>query len=215
MSILKEIEQQGRALIDSENRTRAALKSLQEANTSLLQEVEVRTSAEKRLRILCDLMTQTKVSLPEKIMLMLREACLNLKLQVGIVAEIKDDVYKVVYSWSEPSYGSAFPPEKVLPGTMYDLDNTYCKHIPRDGTPLLLSHAGQTEWKDYDVYQHYKVETYLGVCLKIEDDFWGTLCFFDVDPQEKPYTPPDSDFLRLMGQWIGTELSRQNQRLKS
>ena len=214
MSILKEIEQQGQALINSENRTRAALNSLQESNAALLQEVEVRTRAEQRLRILCDLMSQIKVSLPEKIMLMLREACLNLKLQVGVVAEIKDGTYKIMYSWSNPGCDAGFPPEKILPGTLYDLNDTYCKHIPHDDT-LLLSHAGQTEWKDYDVYHQYKLETYLGVCLKIEDDFWGALCFFDLDPQDKPYTNPDSDFLRLMGQWIGMELSRQKQRLES
>ncbi|MDE2089558.1 MAG: EAL domain-containing protein, partial [Gammaproteobacteria bacterium] len=38
---------------------------------------------------------------------------------------------------------------------------------------------------------------------------FGTLCFMGTEPRHTSFTDTDKDFLRLMAQWVGTELERQ------
>lgn len=201
MSLLDQIEEQGQRLTRSERKTQEALERLRETNEKLREEVESRRIAEKRLRILCDTMSNHSLSLPERIMIMLREACYSYGMDVGILARIEGQKYTILYSGSEQ------PREDLMPGMIYDLGNTFCQRLSQDGTSLGLDDVSKSDWSTHPLYVATKVESYLGVCVSIHQQFWGALCFSDLSKHDKPFNEPDHDFIRLMAQWIGAELS--------
>jgi hypothetical protein len=211
MSLLEEIEAQGNRLAQAERETREALQCLQESNAQLSVEVKERTLAERRLRILCDTMSDQSISLPERIMKMLKEACENFDLDAGILAQIDKGMYRILYSYVPPE-GKYL--EYLAPGMIRPLDETYCRALDQDGTSIAVENVGKSAWHTHPLYIATKLETYLGVCVNIHHKFWGSLCFVDLEVHVKPFAEPDHDFLRLMSQWIGAELSLQQQRLE-
>ena len=203
MSLLELIEQQGQQVARAQQEMRETLDKLHESNAKLSEEIEERWRAERRLRLLCETMSRRDTSLSERIVLMLREACADLDLEVGILARIDGDKYTVVHSWADD-------PEKLdhlQPGTSRALEDTFCRALDRDGTSIGIEDICNSDWKNTPAYLKSHMETYLGVCVALHGEFWGSLCFIDLSPRNKPFNPPDHDFLRLLAQWIGSELS--------
>lgn len=208
MSLIERIEAQGEKLAKAEHATKAALEDLHQANFNLRAQVEERTRAEERLRILCDTMVRPDLSFSERVNVMLRSTCQNFDLEAGVVARIENGLYTIIYSWSETAL------DFILPGTVHDYKNTYCEQLDLESKgPVGIEHMGETALKDSAIYLKHPVETYFGSCVKIQQKFWGALCFFDTTPRQKAFIQPDYDFLRLISQWIGTELSLQQERL--
>ena len=205
MSLLDLIEEEGSKAARAQQETREALERLHEANLKLSEEVKERRLAEQRLRILCDTMSNYNITLEQRIIRMLQEACENFSLDAGILAQISDGKYIILYSWTRETLDL----EMIHPGTVHNLEDTYCRILDHDGTSIGVEEIGQSDWKGHPLYLSTHIEAYLGVCVSIRNDFWGSLCFLDLIPRVKLFNQPDHDFLRLMAQWIGAELSLQ------
>lgn len=205
-SLLDEIAEQGQRIARAEEATKDTLKKLEATNLLLLEEVKERRLAENRLRILCDTMSDYNLSVSDRITKMLKAACENFGLDAGILAKIEGDKYTILQSWTNEQF-----PKQMLPGTTYNLSETYCKSLDQEGNSIGVEDIGESDWKTHPLYIAYHIETYLGVCVKIRQKFWGALCFVDLDKREKPFIKPDHDFIRLMSQWIGAEMSLEKQ----
>lgn len=208
-SLLNQIAEQGQRIARAEQATRDTLKQLEETNLLLLSEVKERRLAESRLRILCDTMTSSDLSIFDRIARMLKTTCESFGFDAGILAKIEDGKYTVIQSWTDAEF-----PKPMPPGTIYELTETYCKSLDQEGTSIGIDNIGESDWKTHPLYIAYHIETYLGVCVRIRQKFWGALCFVDLDKREKPFIKPDHDFIRLMSQWIGAEMSLEKQQLE-
>jgi len=207
-SLLDEIAEQGERIARAEEATKDTLKRLEETNLLLLEEVKDRRLAENRLRILCDTMSDYNTSITDRITKMLKAACENFGLDAGILAKIEGDRYTIIQSWTAEEF-----PQK-LPGTVYHINETYCRSLDKEGTSIGIGNIGKSDWKTNPMYIASHIETYLGVCVKIREKFWGALCFVDLDIREKPFIKPDHDFIRLMSQWIGAQMTLEQQKLE-
>jgi GAF domain-containing protein len=55
----------------------------------------------------------------------------------------------------------------------------------------------------------FKIEAYMGIPVTVAGEVYGTLCFFSPTPVTEPFRAVDRELMKLMAQWVGSELERQ------
>ncbi|MGC9524970.1 MAG: CHASE4 domain-containing protein [Limnospira sp.] len=128
-------------------------------------------------------------------------------LEVGLLARIQN--------LEEPAPESEIqailiPDEDPCPEQVFELkNNAFCMATARAGKPLifesvlvsgLAKSAGECE---------FQIEAYMGIPVQVDGATYGTLCFWSRDPLSEPFRAVDRELLKLMAQWVGTELERQ------
>jgi PAS domain S-box-containing protein len=54
-----------------------------------------------------------------------------------------------------------------------------------------------------------QLEAYLGIRVEVEGGVYGTLSFLSTEPRATSFSSSDKEVLRLMAQWVGSEIQRQ------
>jgi anti-sigma regulatory factor (Ser/Thr protein kinase) len=79
-----------------------------------------------------------------------------------------------------------------------------------ESPPLAVESAGtDEEWRDHQAYKVFGYEAYLATRIWVNEKVWGTVGFLGRMPRSKPFTSFDKDIVRLIAQWIGGEIARQ------
>lgn len=156
---------------------------------------------ENRLRRLQEITSDASRNFDEKVEALLELARTELAMPIGLLARVERDRFEVVKSVA--------PPEALPPDFVCSLDETFCKATLVQDEPLAVEHAGETDLRFTPAYLRFKTESYIGANVRIDGEKWGTLCVASDEPREEKFTPADKDFLRLMAQWVGGELARQ------
>jgi PAS domain S-box-containing protein len=101
-------------------------------------------------------------------------------------------------------------PNNINPkGAIFDLRQTYCYETLKVKHPLCIISAGTSEWRNHPCYEVFKLEAYIGTPVIVGGQVYGTLSFSSFTPRQKPFSAIDIELLRLMAQWIGGEIERQ------
>ena len=99
-------------------------------------------------------------------------------------------------------------------GDYVQLDQTTCERaivteqtlvledIARDA-PELTSRKGFTDMG---------ISCYLGTPVIVDDDVYGTLCFYSEDPREEPFSDWEITLVELLGNWVSYEQERRRNR---
>jgi PAS domain S-box-containing protein len=94
-------------------------------------------------------------------------------------------------------------------GAEYDLGMTYCRHtIAGDDDPLAINDAAAEGMADDPAYVQSGLSCYIGSEITVDDEFYGTLCFADIDPRETPLSATESTVVNVIRQWLQYELER-------
>lgn len=125
----------------------------------------------------------------------------HLGLDVGLLAAIDGTAYTVGYAVS--------PDGAIEPGDVFDLGETFCERVVETEDPVGFTSAAAGGVTRHPAYRELGIESYLGAPVVVDGDVYGTLNFSSARPRERPFTPDEETFVRLMAQWIGTELSRR------
>ncbi len=173
----------------------------QRAERALKHEINERRQTGDALRALHEITSAQKLPFHDKVKALLENGCQQFKLPIGILAHIEGDRYEVVQSIS--------PDESIVPGTVFELGNTYCRETLTADGPIGFEHAAHSDWKNHPCYQAFKLETYLGIPVIAGNKAYGTLNFSSPAPRKERFTTTDVEILRLMGQWLGSEIYRQ------
>lgn len=162
-------------------------------------------SAEKRaataLAQLTSIGSQRGMPLRDKAHAILQLGCDTFELPFGIVSCIEGERYTLVYAVS--------PGDELVPGTSFDLGETYCVHTLKADAPTGFEHAGESDIRDHPCYHTFKLESYLGAPLMVDGERYGTLNFSSPQVRERPFSESDRELVRLFAQWVGFELARE------
>lgn len=156
---------------------------------------------EERLRRLYEVTADAALSFAEKMDRLLAMGCAQFGLETGLLAEMDDTLFEVIHSHS--SHG----PD--MAGLSCSPENTFCREAVRHGEPLGIEHIGGSAWAKHPAYHTWKPEAYLGTCVEVGGQPFGTLCFTGSRAHPVPFTTGDKDLLRLMAQWVGGEMQRR------
>jgi PAS domain S-box-containing protein len=172
-----------------------------QAERALKHEIDERRQTEDAMRALHEITSAHNLPFDDRVRALLENGCRLFKLPIGILAHIEGDSYEVVQSIS--------PEDSITPGTVFELGNTYCRETLKADGPIGFEHAAHSEWKNHPCYRAFKLQTYLGIPVVAGSKVYGTLNFSSPEPRKSRFTAADVEILRLMGQWVGSEIYRQ------
>jgi len=181
----------------------------------ILQDVSDRVAAERQrrraeeelrlhatvLRAFHEISSAPELSLEEKLHRLLRLGCAQFSLPIAILARIDGQCFSI-----EDAVGD--DPEYFI-GTTKDLDQTYCSATVFTTEPVAFEHAALSEWREHPSYRKHPMEAYIGVRVVVDGGLYGTLCFASPSPRPSPFSSADRETLKLMAQWVGSELQRE------
>ncbi|MBN8765099.1 MAG: PAS domain S-box protein [Thiobacillus sp.] len=153
------------------------------------------------LRAFHEISSDRSLTLEEKLNHLLKLGCEQFGLPIGILSQVNGDMIRVLDSVGGKG---RFP----VGGTR-ELGQTYCGGTVHSSEPVALEHAAASEWRDHPSYTRGGLEAYIGVRVQVENDLYGTLCFASPSPRPRPFSSADREILKLMSQWVGSELRRE------
>jgi len=157
--------------------------------------------SEERLHTLYNVTSRQEVSFEEKTEELLRLGAEQFGLSIGSLAQVQGNHYQIALSVS---------PGNVIPaGTQFATSDLYCAEALKRLDAVSFEEAGATDWRHTPAYQNHGLEAYLGTPVWVGGAVWGTLCFAGRQAHPRLFTSGDRELLRLMAQWIGSEMTRR------
>jgi signal transduction histidine kinase len=153
------------------------------------------------LRQLHSITTSHGLPMQDRLHWILKTGCEHFGLPNGIVSHIHDGQYEVLAAHS--------PSRDINVGDTYPLGMTFCNETLEFGGAVHFEDASKTRFKSHPCYLDFGLATYIGIPIEVEDQVYGTLNFSGPDKRKRPYTATDNEILKLMGQWVGSALTRQ------
>ncbi|MDD5328525.1 MAG: PAS domain S-box protein [Sulfuricella sp.] len=164
-------------------------------------DITERKQYESRLHRFYETISVRKPELSDQIRALLELGCKDFAMNIGIVSHIEGERYEVAHVLD--------PAGAIAQGDVFGLGQTYCRDTLRQGGPLMIEHAGASEWASHPCHLDFKLEAYIGVPLAVAGSIYGTLNFSSARPSPRPFTATDREFIQLMAQWLGAELERR------
>jgi|APHM01.1.fsa_nt_gi FOG: GAF domain len=104
---------------------------------------------------------------------------------------------------------STDPPDGPFPaGRTFDLKRTFCRRVvDRDGA-VAIHHAATQGLADDPAHQTTGLDCYYGLPLRVGDDLYGTLCFADETPRDRPFDDPTTTLAGVVARLLEAEIER-------
>ena len=124
----------------------------------------------------------------------------RLELPIGYLTRSEDDTQHI-----EVTDG---PSDLLAAGMSVPLSKTYCRQtIAQDGL-LAIADAEREGWGADPSYEAFGVSCYLGGTVVVDEERYGTLCFASLEPRDHEFTDAEQRLVRLLVEWIGKEMER-------
>ena len=157
-----------------------------------------------RLRLLATVTGHGGQPFRERLQRALRLTSELLGLEVAIVSRIEGETYTV--------YDARTPDGALAPGDQFALGDTFCSVTIEGNGVFAVDGIGQSRYRTHPCYRVFALESYVGVCVEVHGERWGTLTFSSAEPLGAPLAQADRDLVRLLALWIGGEIGREEDR---
>jgi diguanylate cyclase (GGDEF)-like protein len=128
--------------------------------------------------------------------------CELFDLEIGIIARVKDDSFRVVAVQAPPDV-------EIEPGTAFDLEDTFSSQTIAANGPVHIRSAKSAGLTDHPAHKALGIQAYLGAPLQTGEKVYGTLSFSSRSSRRRDFGLVDLDCLRLMANWLGVEIARR------
>ncbi|WNZ43339.1 response regulator [Leptolyngbya boryana CZ1] len=163
-------------------------------------EQELRES-EAAIRALYQVTSSPKNDFEQGIQALLRLGREQFGLDIGLLSRVQDDRYSVLCA--------QLPNGITVRDISLELKQTYCETTLKTKKPLCILSASKSHWKNHPCFTSLKLECYVGVPVLVAGAAYGTLCFGSLLPRNRALSNVEQELLRLMAQWVGGEIERQ------
>ena len=128
--------------------------------------------------------------------------CAVLGFSAGAIGQIQGQAYTFLAVQSE------FEP--LVPNLVIDLQDAYCGKVSEGRATVSFHDVGQMEdMRCHPLYQALKLESYLGTPIFVDEELFGTLCFFCTQARPLGFKNHEKEIIELMAQSIGKFISVQ------
>jgi PAS domain S-box-containing protein len=163
-------------------------------------EQELRES-EAAIRSLYQVTSSPKSGFEQGMQALLRLGREQFGLDMGVVSQVQGDRYHILCA--------QLPHGITVQSISLDLKQTYCETTFQAQKPLCILSASKSRWKGHPCFNSLKLECYVGVPVFVAGTVYGTLCFGSLSPRDRGLSNVEQELLRLMAQWVGGEIERQ------
>jgi len=159
---------------------------------------------EAAIRTLYKVASAPKLSFDQRLQGLLAMGRRQFGLEIGHIGRVHGSSYEII--------AAQLPPQSALqinPGDVFDLEELFCHETLRSKEPICFESAGECDWCNHAAYKTFKLESYIGARLMVGGQAYGVLCFYSFKKRSSPLKTSDRQILKLMTQWIGNEIERQ------
>ena len=139
--------------------------------------------------------------LDEKLENLLRIGTEILRLETGIVSNIRGDQYSV--------QSVVTPGDSIPEDAKFSLCDTYCADVASAGSVVAYHNIDIQPGASHPCFEKYTLKSYLAAPIHVFGEFYGTVNFSSLSPREEAFSALETDYLLLLASWIGNELERQ------
>ncbi|MEG3959184.1 response regulator [Microcoleus sp. herbarium2] len=132
---------------------------------------------------------------------LLAMGCRYLGLSAGILSCIQGDNYQIM--------AVECPDGSIVKEQIYELEKTFCVATAMAKEPIYFESVRFSGLSFNTDDPAFKIEAYMGIPVTVSGEVYGTLCFFSPTPATEPFRVVDIELVKLMAQWVGSELERQ------
>lgn len=157
--------------------------------------------SEERLHALYNTTSQPQLTFEDKTSALLEMGRAQFGLEIGVLACVRGQNYEVRQAQS--------PEDSIPAGLTLPVSGTYCAEVLAKADAVHFEEAGSTARRESPVYKTFGLEAYLGAPVRVSGEVWGMLCFAGRQAYPRLFTSGDRELVRLMAQWIGGEVARQ------
>jgi nitrogen-specific signal transduction histidine kinase len=102
-------------------------------------------------------------------------------------------------------------PGDIEVGDVVDLWATNCEWVVLTAETLVLANVAENapELTDKTGYDEWGITCYLGTPVVVDDEVYGTFCFYDTEPRTEPFSDWEITLVDLMGRWVSVALERK------
>jgi len=133
---------------------------------------------------------------------LLAVGCELFDLEIGIVARVQDDCFRVV-AVQAPS------DVDIEPGTAFALEETFSSQTIAANGPVHIRSTKSAGLTDHPAHKALGIQAYLGAPIQSGDKVFGTLSFSSRSARKTDFGLVELDCLRLMASWLGIEMARR------
>ncbi|WP_347331015.1 PAS domain S-box protein [Marinimicrobium locisalis] len=173
-------------------------------HSDITREMEAQGEREHQIQALTtlnDIASNPTLSVSEQVERALELGTRFLELEVGIVSEIFEDLYRI--SWFTAPSGSGLETHQT-----FDLGQTYCSLTLDAGDVLAIEDMGNSPYRGHPCYQSFALESYIGAAIEAGGRRYGTLNFSSPHVRSSPFRESDRMFVRLLARWVGAAIDR-------
>jgi diguanylate cyclase (GGDEF)-like protein/PAS domain S-box-containing protein len=164
-------------------------------------DVTERERLEETLRTLHTISTSQTLCFLDRVKALLETGSRQFNLPMGILSHVQEERYHIIQAIS--------PDQSLIAGMKMALGNTYCRETLQSKDPIGFENASESTWRTHPCFEAFKLEAYLGIPVIAGGLLYGTLNFSSLTPHPVHFSSTDKELIKLMAQWVGSEISRQ------
>ncbi|MFM9266673.1 response regulator [Tychonema sp. BBK16] len=165
--------------------------------------VEELRESERAIRSLYEVMVSSQGSFEERTARLLAMGCSQFGMDIGLLGRVLGDRYEVLAAYLPEDFPFGF-----AKGDGFALSRTFEREVLRSQEPISIESAGTTQWRHHPAYTVRRLEAFMGTRVMVEGRVFGTLSFTS-RTAKAPLKPLNLEILKLMGNYIGTEIARE------
>lgn len=152
----------------------------------------------------CRIATDATADLDDRIRRLLDLGCEYLDLSAGCITRIDDGTQTFLEAVGDHPL--------IQPDISCPVSKTYCRRTVETTDVREIPDTVEAGWGDDPAYELFEAESYIGARITVDGEVYGTLCFLDEEPRDRPFTEREREFVELTRRWLETELVLRRQR---
>ena len=163
-------------------------------------EQELRDS-EASIRAIYKVTSSRKLTFSGQLDGLLRLGLQRFGMEIAILSRVEEGKFTIVATHS--------PEDQLKSGDHFDLSETYCAQTIAAEDTLHFEFLAASSQDSVPHFGNFPIQAYIGTPVIVAGEIVGTLSFSSRTPLIEPFKPVDREILKLMAQWIGGEIERQ------
>ncbi|HEY9673169.1 MAG TPA: PAS domain S-box protein [Waterburya sp.] len=174
-------------------------------------DITQRKQAEQELRegeaaihALCKVTSAPKLNFNQRLQGLLAMGRRQFGLEIGLLGRVVGNRYEVI-----AAQGSSQSSFAINPGEVFDLEQLFCRDAFTSKEPICFEATRDSQWCKHPAYKKFRIEAYIGTRVTVGGQPYGVLSFSSLNQRTLGFKASNHQILKLMAQWIGNEIERQ------
>lgn len=167
--------------------------------------------SEASIRALYQVTSSGRLNFEQRLYQILQVGCQKFGLEVGMLSHLPNINTNDAVQNTHPLevIAAVTPNHSIQKGQVFQLTDSLCVMTALAPQPLYFESLRFSGLPLNPLHKDFQIEAYMGIPVTVAGEVYGTLCFWSPQPKTEPFKAVDQELLKLMAQWIGGELARQ------